>query len=132
MADSFSCSTCGNDSEVIGGGLISLAGYTMGAALGVKLMGNVFDGEGRFLHALLGAGAGFGAGLLGALPLIETEGGWAIPLIVFPLIGAAVGYELSHSSEIQRRAEESPLVMVLPSVGVSPTGGVIAGLVGRF
>jgi len=132
MADSFSCSTCGSESEVIGGGLISLVGYTAGVALGVKAMGSVFDGEGRFLHALLGAGAGFGAGLLAMLPLIETEGGWAIPLIIFPLVGATVGYEISHSNELKRRAEEAPLVMVLPSVGVSPTGGVIAGLVGRF
>jgi hypothetical protein len=131
MADSFSCSTCGNDSEILGGGLLSLAGFTLGGTLGVKLMGSLFGGEGRYVHTLAGAGVGFGAGLLAMLPLITTEGGWAIPLIACPIIGAVVGYELSHSSERERKAA-SPAVVVLPSVGVSPLGGVIAGMVGRF
>lgn len=132
MADSFSCSTCADDGEILAGGLVSLLGYTTGAALGVKLMGSVFDGEGRFLYTLLGAGAGFGAGLVAMLPLIETEGGWAVPLLIFPLVGAVVGYEMSDTSERKAQTEPYLNVRVLPSVGVSPTGGVIAGLVGRF
>jgi hypothetical protein len=132
MSDSFSCSTCANDSEILGGGLLSLAGYSVGAALGVKLMGSLLEGEGRFLHAFLGAGIGFGAGLLGALALSTTEGAWAIPLLTFPLIGAVIGYEVSHSNERERRAAAGPSVAVLPSVSVRPSGGVIAGLVGRF
>jgi hypothetical protein len=132
MSDSFSCSTCVTDSEVIGGGLLSLAGLTAGGALGVKLMGSLLGGEGRYLHTLLGAGVGFGAGIMGALPLVSTEGGWAIPLFTFPIIGAVVGYEVSHSNERERKAAAGPGVAVLPSVSVRPLGGVVAGLMGRF
>ncbi|WP_224247689.1 hypothetical protein [Hyalangium gracile] len=131
MGDSFSCSTCANDSEIIGGGLVSLVGFTAGTALGVKLIGSLFWGEGRFLKTLLGSALGFGGGLLTMIPLIETEGGWAVPLIIGPLIGAVIGYELSHTEELERMAA-GPSVAVLPSVSVHPSGGVIAGLMGRF
>jgi hypothetical protein len=132
MGDSFSCSTCADDAAIIGGGLVSLVGFTAGTALGVKLIGSLFWGEGRYLKTLLGAGLGFGGGLLTMIPLIETEGGWAIPLLVGPLIGAVVGYEMSHTDELERMAAAGPSVSVLPSVSVHPSGGVIAGLMGRF
>jgi hypothetical protein len=132
MLDSFSCSTCADDAEIIGGGLVSLAGLTAGGALGVKLVGSLLGGEGTYLHTLLGAAVGFGAGLVGALPLYDTEGGWAVPLFTFPFIGAVVGYEMSHAKALERQAGAGPRVAVLPIVSVRPSGGVVAGLVGRF
>ncbi len=132
IAQEIDCDGCGIDAATEVGALLGITGMSVGAALGVKLIGSLFDGEGRYLHTVLGAGLGAGAGIRAALALSKTEGLWAIPLITSTVLGAVIGYELSNSNEHDRMAAEARSVTVLPSMVVSPSGGIVAGLVGRF
>jgi len=131
VAEGFDCDGCGNDSSIVLGGLVGIAGMSAGTALGVKLAGSLFGGEGRYLHTLLGAVLGAGAGIFAALAMSETDGLWAIPLITSTVLGAIIGSEVSHSNEFESRAAGTGVTM-LPSVSVRPSGAVVAGLVGRF
>lgn len=128
------------------------AGWTLGSGLGIGLGGSLAGGEGELLAALGGAalGALVGAagsvatlGLATALYSVNSALGLlavviAVPLVSLPLLFAApiVGgmrfYESSHESAVAEQQRASASVRMLPVVSVSPSGGLVAGLVGRF
>ena len=72
------------DDMVIGAGI----GILVGAAGGATLGGHLADGDGNFLASLLGAAAGFAAGV--ALESPEV-------LMIGTAAGSIGGYELSHA-----------------------------------
>jgi hypothetical protein len=111
-----------------------LVGYATGMAFGVWGISSLMGGEGRYLPTLAGTVLGLlvGGGL-GAYLFTQVEELLAIPpLVGGPLLGAVIGYEISHSIEWERGAEASTGIAVLPTVSVRPSGGFVAGLVGRF
>ncbi len=97
---------------------IFIPSVAVGMALGVYGFGKVLGGKGRFLPALYGVAAGAGAGLL--LGVASNSGAMlAVGLVLVPIVGGIVGYELSH-------AQWAPLV------GTTAHGGFVGGLSGRF
>jgi hypothetical protein len=133
MIPSFACSTCYKQGNVLAAELLGFAGMSLGGALGVRLMGGLLGGQGLFLDALQGAAVASGVGLVIA---VVAEGPapalGVLPMITFPLVGAIIGYERSNTLERERLAKEAPAMAVLPTLSVRPSGGVLAGLAGRF
>lgn len=129
----FGCNRCG---DVTIPALLSAAGVVgafAGVSLGVKVGGSLMDGQGRFLPTLGGSFLGLLAGGSIAAGLSQVHELLAVPpLILGPLAGAVLGYELSHDSARDKAAGGLSPVSLFPSVSVGPSGGVVAGLVGRF
>jgi hypothetical protein len=90
--------------------------------LGVYGVGRLMNGQGGYGATLLGTVVGTGLGITAAVALKEGTAA-VVAVIAGPLLGAVVGYELSHAYS-QRG--------VSPTIGLSPTGGVVVGLSGRF
>jgi hypothetical protein len=120
---------------IVGGGL-AVAGLSFGSALGIKGLGSLLDGEGRFLTTLAGASVG-GLGALGLALIVALVGGpgelGIIPVLIAPIVGGIIAFESSHANALQERsAQSSSTASVVPVISVSPRGGVIGGLAGRF
>lgn len=128
-------SSCGLDCTE--GALLTLSvvgvGMTLGASAGVFGAGSLMDGQGRFLHTLGGAALAEGAALgLVALGLDSTPA--TLSILLAPLVGALVGYEVSHvlsRSDMEQSASAHSGVSLMPVVGATPGGGML-GLHGRF
>ena len=127
---------------------IGFVGFTAGAALGVTVGGAGEGGEGGFLPAaggallgaLVGAGCGLGTLLLTIVASIASEGlatamlFVAVPLAVtVPIVVGAVSlYESAHARAVAKKQEASARLQVVHVLSVSPSGGLLAGLAGRF
>ena len=103
------------------------------SSLVVYGMGSVLHGEGALSTTMLGGFAGTG---LGALLTFATRSYDAI-LLIPPLaaVGALVSYEISDSDWEREQAKArlgGASVQFTPVVGVTPGGGVLGGLIGRF
>jgi len=103
------------------------------SSLVVYGMGNAFYGEGELSATMLGGFAGTGIGML----LSIASQSYAGILLIPPLaaIGAVIAYELSDTqweNEQQKARLGSTRVQWVPVVGVTPGGGVLGGLAGRF
>jgi hypothetical protein len=108
--------------------------YSVGVTLGVTLVGRMTGGEGDgmmvFLGALAGAAVGSGIGVAN-----QSTGLLVLGLALGPVLFATAAYELSHhlarqatGMELQARSR----FRVMPVVGVTPGGGLLGGLAGRF
>jgi hypothetical protein len=104
-------------------------GVTLSAPLGVWLGGKLANGQGTLLGAYLGAGVGALLGLGAMVALTNTD---ARPTFIplFSMVGAIIGYEVSHHSEASAAVDAS-LARVQPVLAVSAHGGAL-GLGGRF
>jgi hypothetical protein len=116
----------------VGAGL-SLS-YSVGVTLGVTLVGNRLGGQGdgvlTFLSALAGSAVGSGIGIATRSTVALILG-----MSIGPLIGATMGYELSHTVNTQPPAPELQArsgFRVMPVIGATPGGGILGGLAGRF
>lgn len=103
------------------------------SSLVVYGMGSALYGEGALSATLLGgfAGTGLGAVLSAAA---DTYTGY---LVIPPLaaVGALIAYEISDSAWEREQAKAhlgSSRPQWTPVVGVTPGGGVLGGLIGRF
>lgn len=114
--------TCDSDSCIIPIFLTGMVGAAFGTPIGVYGAAKLLGGQGRYWPSFLGTVLGAGVGALAAA-VAQNETATAVSLATGPIIGAIVGYELSHAY-VQRR--------VVPTLGLSLTGGVVAGLSGRF
>jgi hypothetical protein len=113
---------------------------TIGAGLGVMAAGYLLDGKARTGATLGGAvissAIGVTIGLFHGMDLLDM----APFLLVGPAVGATLVYAFSDaffpdpSRRIApaRKEEVDEYARVLPMVSTTRTGGVIAGLVGRF
>jgi hypothetical protein len=96
-------------------------------------MGSALSGEGALTTTLLGGFAGTGLGAL----LSVAVGSYGAILAIPPLaaVGALIAYEISDSSwerEQSKASLGSSRLQWTPVVGVTPGGGVLGGLMGRF
>lgn len=130
------CDSCsgGEETRAILGLSIGLAGLAGGAALGITGAGSLLHGEGEYWPTAGGAALGTLVGSLVALAVASSVDELAIiPFLSGPVIGGMIGYELSHSSAVARRHRNPALrPVVLPVAAVTPRGGVVGGLAGRF
>ena len=108
--------------------------YSVGVTLGVTIVGRMTGGEGdglmTFYAALAGAGVGAGIGVA-----TQSTAGLVLGLALVPVLFAATTYELSHHMAMQSSGVELQArsgVRVMPVVGVTPQGGLLGGLAGRF
>ncbi|HYH98221.1 hypothetical protein [Hyalangium sp.] len=108
--------------------------YSVGVTMGVTIVGRMMGGQGdgvmTFLGALAGVAVGSGIGVAS-----QSTGGLVLGLTLAPLLFAVTAYELSHvlatqptGPEVQARSG----FRVMPVVGVTPQGGLLGGLAGRF
>jgi hypothetical protein len=115
-------------------------GILVGTPLGVYGAGRAMDGRGKYWASLVGTTLGSLAGLTLAVGAssIGSDALTILSLIAGPLIGAVLGYELSHSS-----ADPGPRVPLSTSsagksvqfgalFSVTPSGSILGGLMGRF
>lgn len=102
--------------------LTGAVGATFGVPLGVYGAARLQGGQGRYWPAFLGTVVGAGLGILTSV-VSGSETATVVSMTAGPVIGAIVGYELSHAHVQSRLA---------PALGLSLTGGVSVGLSGRF
>lgn len=103
------------------------AGATLSAPLGAALTGALMEGRGSYEGSLAGAVVGAGLGTAATLWLIDDGPPETIALFpVLTVLGAVIGYELSHS--LNTPAKE---VRFQPVLAVSGQGAAL-GLGGRF
>jgi hypothetical protein len=129
------CDGCESTGGFFAGVSLSFAGLTLGSALGIKGMGSLLGGEGRFLSTLAGTSLGGVSGLALGLIIGFAAGSelWIIPTLAGPIVGGIIAYELSHANALRENpALSSSGTGVIPVVSVSPGGGIIGGLAGRF
>jgi hypothetical protein len=130
---------CSADDNVCAATVIAVTvpAVFVGIPLGVQFAGQGLGGQGEFLPALGGTLVGTGAGLIYGLSS-DGPGPLVAGLIVGPLLGAIVGYEISNAivrgGSPAPRAVSSAFVspQVVPLVGATPRGGLLGGLSGRF
>jgi hypothetical protein len=116
-------------------------GVSLGAGLGVMAVGYLFDGRARtgatLGGALMGSALGAAIGLLSGMDIVYMS----TLLLVGPAVGATFLYALSDAyfpdptrrvAPARKEKEEDEYVRVLPIISTTRTGGLIAGLVGRF
>lgn len=129
------CDGCESTGAFFAGVSLSFAGLTLGSALGIKGMGSLLDGEGRFLTTLAGTSigglSGLGLGLIIGFALGSEL--WIIPTLAGPIVGGIIAYESSHTNALEARfGPSSSETGVIPVVGMSPRGDILCGLAGRF
>jgi hypothetical protein len=129
--------TCGVDECLNGLGYVGasmVAGVTLAAPIGVYLAGRMAEGEGRFLPALAGSVASSGLTALTLMALSRpVSSAGVLALVVSPLVGSIIGYEVSHHFvSQQRRSAAARGVQIIPTAGVTPSGTGLFGLAGRF
>jgi hypothetical protein len=134
VAGAAACDTCDDSSSAFLALGVAFVGISGGIGLGVYAGGSLIGGEGRFGVTLVGTLLGVLAGGLVAIPAaILVEGGWVVPLLSFPITGAIIAYEMSHAEALKGKAAPAgDGVKVVPVVSVRPSGGLFAGLAGRF
>jgi hypothetical protein len=113
---------------------LSFVGVTFGSALGVYGGGSLLGGEGRFGMTLIGALLGALAGGILAVPAaLVVDSGWIVPVLALPVVGAIITYESTHEREQERKAAVAGTrIEMVPVLSVRPSGGLVAGLAGRF
>jgi hypothetical protein len=115
--------------------LTGIVGATFGVPLGVYGAGTLLKGQGGFWPAFLGTVVGGGLGLTVALLSADEEVAPVIAMSAGPVIGAIIGYELSHAGQASAalRPQQSGMgLMIFPSLGLTLKGGIVGGLSGRF
>ncbi len=112
---------------------VGAVGITVGPALAVWGIGEAMDDRGFFWPTLVGSALGTVSGVILQSKLsssLTTEK--VLAIIGFgPLLGTLVTYELTRRGPLSSEPEASR-IQVLPVVGISPGGGLVGGLVGRF
>lgn len=109
-----------------------LVGGWVAGSLSVYGMNSFLNGQGSLGPTILGGAVGL---TLGIAVLVASQGvAWfAAPLLTG--LGAAIGFELSHSFARPGTDPEPDAlagVQLRPVLGMTPRGGVLGGLVGRF
>jgi hypothetical protein len=112
---------------------VGAVGITLGPALAVWSIGEALDDRGRFWPTLAGSALGTISGILAVVQLTNrVSDPVLIAVLGFgPLLGTLVAYELTRRGPLPSEPEASR-VQVHPVVGVSPGGGLVGGLAGRF
>ncbi|HYI00815.1 hypothetical protein [Hyalangium sp.] len=128
-----SCDDGAESRAILGLGL-ALAGIAGGTAIGITGAGSLLQGEGEYWPTAGGAAIGTLVGSIVGLALASSADEAAlIPVLVGPIMGGMIAYELSHSNAVARRQlRRTSQPQVVPMATVTPRGGFIGGLAGRF
>ncbi|WP_224366606.1 hypothetical protein [Hyalangium versicolor] len=117
--------------------IITVPAAFVGIPMGVQMAGDGLGGRGKFLPALGGAILGMGVGAIYGMSS-DDSGPLVVGLLVGPLVGAILGYEISNALESQGAhlaRDASPRrkgPQVVPVVGATPRGGILGGLSATF
>nr|WP_227027355.1 GlsB/YeaQ/YmgE family stress response membrane protein [Corallococcus soli] len=124
--------------------VMAVAGAAAGALIGIPVGtyagGRFMNGRGRLGPTVAGSMVGWGATLLG-ISLVNSGGADAPPavnaaLFILPVVGASVGYELTHSSTLRAeeaaRQSQAPQGVRLMPVATYGAKGPHLGLLGSF
>lgn len=115
--------------------VITIPAVFVGIPLGVQKAGQSAGGRGEFLPALGGTLLGTAVGAMYGLTS-NGSGDLALGLIVGPVVGAILGYEISDALARRgmpmARSTSHSGPSVAPVVGATPRGGFLGGLAGRF
>lgn len=110
-----------------------LAGLGLGVPAGTYLGAALLDGRGTFAAAIGGSILGWGGTLLGLLATGSSSDALSVALLMLPVAGASVAYEISHANHFPQAlpatAAASP--RVVPLAGFTPSGPRL-GLAGIF
>lgn len=122
---------CGDDTLYAYGIPTLLAAGSL-SSLAVYGVGNLLDGRGSFLPTLLGGFVGAGASIA-----FQDIAGYGVIVLIAPLsaLGAILGYEISGALWEPTPASPqraSTNIQMLPLLGLTPGGGLLGGLTGRF
>ncbi|MFP2907797.1 hypothetical protein ACLESD_22665 [Pyxidicoccus sp. 3LFB2] len=115
-------------------------GMGLGSGLGVYTSGRLLGSKGSFLLTMLGAGLGtvpvalLSDGHPPGRPLVSDNGTHLVVSLLLPTAGALLFNELSHRFHTPASAQQlqAPGFQVAPTLGASPRGDLVGGLVGRF
>ncbi len=127
--------SCSGDANRLYLGLgLALLGMTAGSSIAIHQVGYWLGGHGRFWPTVGGVVLGMLGGILvGVAVGSATDGTGLLLTFLGPPVGGVIAYELSHSGGRSLDTEWRPLEpRVSPLLTVSPRGGFIGGLVGRF
>ncbi|WP_224243533.1 hypothetical protein [Hyalangium gracile] len=110
----------------------TLLGTVALSSMTVYGVGSLFNGQGSLLPTVLGAFAGTGVGMV-----VAAFAGYTGIILMPPLaaIGSIIGYEVSHSwrgDEPRVALKAGSDLQMIPVFSVTPGGGVLGGLTGRF
>lgn len=125
----------GGDADRLYLGLgLALGGMTLGSALAITQVGYWMGGQGRFWPTVGGILLGTLGGVLAGAAIGSVAGPVGlVPAVLGPAVGGVIAYELSDRSPREEFIDEYPSEPhVTPLVTVSPRGGFIGGLSGRF
>jgi hypothetical protein len=112
---------------------VGAAGITLGPTLAVWGLGEALEDRGRFWPTLAGAALGTLSSFIVQAQLAnKVSDEAAIAIFGFgPLLGTIMANELTRRGPLPSEPVASRM-QVLPVVGMSPGGGLVGGLVGRF
>lgn len=131
--DSFDCDGPCNFFLLFLGLGVGAGGITLGPTLAVWGIGEALEDRGRFWPTLAGAALGTVSSIVAQAQLSNKVSDAALIAVVGfgPLLGTLAAYELTRKGPLPSGPESSRL-QVLPVVGMSPGGGLVGGLAGRF
>lgn len=140
MAEALSGGSCGDDPGCIIFGLGTTAGAIfLATPLGVYGAGRLAGGRGSYWASLLGMTVGTGAGIaMGAAFNRSSEALKYASVVMFPILGAVLGYELWHAHQrpdiagLASTGAAGASPQLIPLAGFTPDGGVFGGLAARF
>jgi hypothetical protein len=106
----------------------AMAGIILGLPTGIWVVGNGLDGEGNLGWTFLGSVAGWLTAGAGVMALRGLGDGGAAWVVLLPIAGGILGYEVSSANELDENAPR-PAV----SASIQPeNGGIRVGLSGYF
>lgn len=109
----------------------------VGIPYGVEGFADGMSGRGELLPTMAGSVLGTGVGFLSGYATGSTLG-WIVSLILWPITGAVVGYEISHAINLRSAKAAGPVpsastgARMVPLLGATPQGGFFTGLSGSF
>ncbi|WP_224240820.1 hypothetical protein [Hyalangium gracile] len=115
-------------------------GILLGTPLGVYGVGRAMDGHGKYWASLAGTTLGSLAGITLAVvsASADSDGLVLLSLMLGPIVGAVLGYELSNTSEpplpgpAVSASSSRAGFQCLPVFSVTRSGGILGGFAGRF
>ncbi|WP_164013409.1 hypothetical protein [Pyxidicoccus trucidator] len=117
-------------------------GMAAGSGLGVYTSSRLMGGKGNLLLTMLGAGLGtvpvalLSDGNPPGRPAVSKNGTHIIASMLLPTAGALLFNEISHAvlgpEPVPVQHRKDPGFLVAPTVGATPRGDAMGGLVGRF
>ncbi len=114
---------------LIGGVFGGIGGLAIGLPVGVIFTGNLLDGNGKWYAVIAGEALGILAGVGTTAACYGCAGGAAM-LIVLPIAGAVIGYEIT--SDASAYDAKHPKLTWTPTVTPTRDGGFTMGFDVRF